>query len=102
MTEAIMERLQSNAKRLTGERKGRSRKPPPELASQSDLAEYAVKHNYPALHSASVPGITCLDVHDNIMVRTCNLLLKNFIKTLRQTSHVKLRDHKCGFEINIL
>jgi len=68
MTEAIMERLQSNAKRLTGERKGRSRKPPPELASQSDLAEYAVKHNYPALHSASVPGITCLDVHDNIMV----------------------------------
>ena len=72
MTEAIMERLQSNAKRLTGERKGRSRKPPPELASQSDLAEYSVKHNYPALHSASVPGITCLDVHDNIMVSACS------------------------------
>jgi len=68
MTEAIMERLQSNAKRLTEQRKGRSRKPPADLASQSDLAQYEVKHNYPALHSASVPGITCLDVNDNVMV----------------------------------
>ena len=68
MTEAIMERLQSNAKRLTEQRKGRSRKPPADLASQSDLAQYEVKHNYPALHSASVPGITCLDVNENVMV----------------------------------
>ena len=68
MTEAIMERLQSNAKRLTEQRKGRSRKPPADLASQSDLAQYEVKHNFPALHSASVPGITCLDVNDNVMV----------------------------------
>ena len=63
-----MTRLTSNAKQLTEQRKGRSRKPPAELASQSDLSQYDVKNNYPALHSASVPGITCLDVNDNIMV----------------------------------
>merc|ERR1711935_805472 len=33
------------------------------------------KHNYPALHSASVPGITCLDVNFNAreqeIIATC-------------------------------
>ena len=35
-----MSRLTSNAKQLTEQRKGRSRKPPAELASQSDLSQY--------------------------------------------------------------
>ena len=80
-----MSRLTSNAKQLTEQRKGRSRKPPAELASQSDLSQYDVKNNYPALHSASVPGITCLDVHDNIMVSFFEQMshLENSVKILK-------------------
>ena len=53
---------------MTEQRKQRGRKPPPELTSTSEISKFEVKSNFPALHSASVPGITCLDIHQNVLV----------------------------------
>jgi len=68
ITDAILERLSANATKLTEQRKQRGRKPPPELTSTSEISKFEVKSNFPALHSASVPGITCLDIHQNVLV----------------------------------
>ena len=83
ITDAILERLSANAtvrnkvecvfynfifQKLTEQRKQRGRKPPPELTSTSEISKFEVKSNFPALHSASVPGITCLDIHQNVLV----------------------------------
>ena len=47
------------------------------MASKLDLSEYDVKNNYSALHSASVLGITCLDVYDNI-INALNYVMVSF------------------------
>lgn len=62
ITDAIMERLKQTGDKLTNQRKKRGKKPPPELVDSSTLNEFVPRNSFPGLHSASVPGITCLDV----------------------------------------
>lgn len=68
ITDAILDRISANAKSLTEQRKQRGRKPPADLTSSSEIGKFGQTSNFPALHSASVPGITCLDVNNNVLV----------------------------------
>jgi len=59
----VMQRLKEEGEKLSSARKKRGKKPPAELVDTGTLSNYVVQTNYPGLHSASVPGITCLDTH---------------------------------------
>uniref|UniRef100_A0A915LEM2 Pre-mRNA-processing factor 19 n=1 Tax=Romanomermis culicivorax TaxID=13658 RepID=A0A915LEM2_ROMCU len=45
-------------------RKQRGKNIPEELAKIDEVKTYAQVAAYPSLHSASIPGITCLDIHE--------------------------------------
>jgi len=60
LTEAILEQLDATHKKLS---KGRKKRPMPDgLASVDDLKAYAVTSSH-TTHSASKPGVLCLDLH---------------------------------------
>jgi len=62
ITDAIMEKLKATGDKLTNQRKKRGKKPPAELVDTATLCDFVAQNSFPGLHSASVPGITCLDV----------------------------------------
>jgi len=62
LTDAIKEQLDATHKKLS---KGRKKRPMPDgLASVDDLKSYVVTSSH-TTHSASKPGILCLDLHPN-------------------------------------
>lgn len=62
ITDAIMEKLKQTGDKLSNQRKKRGKKPPAELVNSATLGDFVVHSNFPGLHSASVPGINCVDV----------------------------------------
>uniref|UniRef100_H2YDK7 Pre-mRNA-processing factor 19 n=1 Tax=Ciona savignyi TaxID=51511 RepID=H2YDK7_CIOSA len=62
LTEDVIQKLQDKASVLTSERKKRGKRMPEDLASADDIREYKQIASHPGLHSASVPGILCLDL----------------------------------------
>uniref|UniRef100_A0A2P2HYS9 Pre-mRNA-processing factor 19 n=1 Tax=Hirondellea gigas TaxID=1518452 RepID=A0A2P2HYS9_9CRUS len=63
LSEAVVARLQSTATTLTQERKRRGRSVPEGLTSPDQIRGFNTLASHPGLHSASVPGILALDVH---------------------------------------
>ncbi|XP_078493142.1 pre-mRNA-processing factor 19-like [Ciona intestinalis] len=62
LTEDVIQKLQDKASVLTSERKKRGKRMPEDLASADDIRSYRPIASHPGLHSASVPGILCLDL----------------------------------------
>jgi pre-mRNA-processing factor 19 len=62
MTEEIIQKLMDTATQLTSERKKRGKKMPEGLMSSDNISKFTQSSSHPGLHSASVPGILCLDV----------------------------------------
>ena len=86
---------------MTEQRKQRGRKPPPELTSTSEISKFEVKSNFPALHSASVPGITCLDIHQNVLVtggkdRNVVIFDKDQQEIIASCKGTKIVAYRCG------
>lgn len=65
MTEEILQKLQDKATELTTERRKRGKKAPEDLTSIDDIKQFAQIASHPGLHSASVPGILCLDLQES-------------------------------------
>ncbi|KRT79357.1 translation initiation factor eIF2A, partial [Oryctes borbonicus] len=65
MSEDILEKLQEKADILTQERKQKGRTVPEELTTQEDMRAFRTLTSHPSLHSASVPGILALDIHNS-------------------------------------
>jgi pre-mRNA-processing factor 19 len=65
MTDDVIEKLQDKASVLTLERKKRGKTVPEELATHEQLMAFKTLASHPGLHSASVPGILALDVHNS-------------------------------------
>ncbi|KAF2362098.1 WD40 repeat [Trinorchestia longiramus] len=63
LSEAVVARLQSTATTLTQERKRRGRSVPEGLTPPDQIRAFTTRASHPGLHSASVPGILSLDVH---------------------------------------
>ncbi|XP_068222324.1 pre-mRNA-processing factor 19 [Palaemon carinicauda] len=63
LTEEVVTRLQDTATILTQERKRRGRTIPEGLTPSEQIRSYNTLASHPGLHSASVPGILALDVH---------------------------------------
>ncbi|KAK3871605.1 hypothetical protein Pmani_013810 [Petrolisthes manimaculis] len=63
LTEEVVTRLQDTATVLTQERKRRGRTVPEGLTPADQIRGYTTLASHPGLHSASVPGILALDVH---------------------------------------
>uniref|UniRef100_A0A8C7MK81 Pre-mRNA-processing factor 19 n=1 Tax=Oncorhynchus kisutch TaxID=8019 RepID=A0A8C7MK81_ONCKI len=62
MTPEIIQKLQDKATVLTTERKKRGKTVPEELVRAEDLSKYRQVASHAGLHSASVPGILCMDL----------------------------------------
>jgi len=62
MTPEIVEALQEKANVLTQERKKRGKTVPEGLATQEQIKQFTTVASHPGIHSASVPGILCLDI----------------------------------------
>ncbi|XP_076808740.1 pre-mRNA-processing factor 19-like [Clavelina lepadiformis] len=62
LTEDVIQKLQDKASVLTTERKKRGKRMPEDLAVADDLRNYRQVASHPGLHSASIPGILCLDL----------------------------------------
>ncbi|RZC33488.1 pre-mRNA-processing factor 19, partial [Asbolus verrucosus] len=65
MTDEVIQNLQDKATVLTQERKKRGRTVPEELTTHEQLRLFKTLASHPGLHSASVPGILALDVHNS-------------------------------------
>lgn len=63
MSEEVLRQLQEKASVLTQERKKRGKTVPAGLVLHDTLSGYRTVSSNPGLHSASVPGILSLDVH---------------------------------------
>ncbi|XP_043198243.1 pre-mRNA-processing factor 19-like isoform X1 [Amphibalanus amphitrite] len=63
MTAEVIKQLQDKATVLTQERKKRGKTVPEDLVTPETLRSYRTVSSNPGLHSASVPGILSLDVH---------------------------------------
>ncbi|XP_069985485.1 pre-mRNA-processing factor 19 isoform X2 [Penaeus vannamei] len=63
LTEDVVARLQDTATVLTQERKRRGRTIPEGLTPSEQIRSFNTLASHPGLHSASVPGILALDVH---------------------------------------
>jgi len=63
LSDAVVSALQSTATALTQERKRRGRSVPEGLTTQDTIRGFQTLASHPGLHSASVPGILCVDVH---------------------------------------
>ena len=64
LTDEISSHMQSVAKTLTGSRKQKSKSVPAELATPAHLGDFRCLASHPT-HSASAPGILCLDIHSD-------------------------------------
>lgn len=62
MTEEILHKLMETATQLTAERKKRGKKVPEGLMPAESISSYKQIGSHPGLHSASIPGILCLDL----------------------------------------
>lgn len=63
MSAEVIQKLQDKATILTQERKKRGRTVPEDLVPQESIRNYKTVASHPGLHSASVPGILSLDIH---------------------------------------
>nr|BAN21021.1 WD-repeat protein [Riptortus pedestris] len=63
MSADIIQKLQDKATILTQERKKRGRTVPEDLVPQESIRNFKTLASHPGLHSASVPGILSLDIH---------------------------------------
>ena len=63
MTAEVIKKLKDNAAELTKERKKRGKTVPEEFTSPDEIKDFKLLTSHPGLHSASLPGITSLDVH---------------------------------------
>ncbi|CAL4071274.1 unnamed protein product, partial [Meganyctiphanes norvegica] len=63
LTEEVVARLQETATVLTQERKRRGRTVPEGLTPSEQIRNFNTLASHPGLHSASVPGILAVDVH---------------------------------------
>ncbi|KAG5321551.1 PRP19 factor, partial [Acromyrmex heyeri] len=64
ITEDVIQKLQERATVLTQERKRRGRSVPEDLMPQDSIRSFQTLASHPGLHSASVPGILALDIHN--------------------------------------
>lgn len=62
MSDDVISALQERASQLTAERKRRGKTVPEGLAQSRSISEYQQTANHVGLHSASMPGILCLDI----------------------------------------
>lgn len=62
ISESVITTLQERASQLTAERKRRGKTIPEGLAKSRAVSEYQQVANHVGLHSASMPGILCLDI----------------------------------------
>lgn len=62
MTDDILQKLQEKAATLTSLRKQRGKKVPDELVGSDLVRNYRTQSSHVGLHSASVPGILCMDI----------------------------------------
>ncbi|XP_039268045.1 pre-mRNA-processing factor 19-like [Styela clava] len=62
LTDDIIQKLMDKAGVLTTERKKRGKHVPEGLVGTDDIRNYRQVASHPGLHSASVPGILCLDI----------------------------------------
>ncbi|XP_070205537.1 pre-mRNA-processing factor 19-like isoform X2 [Littorina saxatilis] len=62
MSEEVIQKLQDKATLLTAERKKRGKTVPEGLATSEDIRNFRQLASHTGVHSASVPGILCLDV----------------------------------------
>lgn len=62
LTEAVIQKLQDKASVLTTERKKRGKRMPEDLVGSDDIRNYRPVASHTGLHSASVPGILCVDL----------------------------------------
>uniref|UniRef100_A0A0V0G7K8 Pre-mRNA-processing factor 19 n=3 Tax=Triatominae TaxID=70999 RepID=A0A0V0G7K8_TRIDM len=63
MSAEVIQKLQDKATVLTQERKKRGRTVPEDLVPQETIRNFKTVASHPGLHSASVPGILSLDIH---------------------------------------
>lgn len=63
MSAEVIQKLQDKATVLTQERKKRGRTIPEDLVPQETIRNFKTVASHPGLHSASVPGILSLDIH---------------------------------------
>lgn len=72
MTPEIVEKLQERATVLTQERKRRGKTVPEGLVTAEQISSFVTQSSHPGLHSASVPGILCVDISqaDNSRILT--------------------------------
>ncbi|XP_014294471.1 pre-mRNA-processing factor 19 [Halyomorpha halys] len=63
MSAEVIQKLQDKATVLTQERKKRGRTVPEDLVPQENIRNFKTLASHPGLHSASVPGILSLDIH---------------------------------------
>ncbi|VDP09666.1 unnamed protein product [Soboliphyme baturini] len=63
MSNEVIKKLQDKAAVLTASRKQRGRSMPEGLTKPDELKSFKQASQFMGLHSASIPGITCLDVH---------------------------------------
>lgn len=68
MSDAVKEKLDQKAKVLTAARKGRGKKLPESMVKPEDVGSFTQKSVYTAIHSTGVPGITALDLKENLAV----------------------------------
>ncbi|CAG0890645.1 unnamed protein product [Darwinula stevensoni] len=62
LTSEVIQKLSDKAAVLTQERKRRGKSVPEDLSSQDNIRAYQTLASHPGLHSASIPGILCLDI----------------------------------------
>ncbi|CAJ0922919.1 unnamed protein product, partial [Mesorhabditis belari] len=67
MSDAVKEKLDQKAKVLTAARKARGKKLPDSLTKPEDIKSFEQKVCHTALHSTGVPGITALDLKDQLV-----------------------------------
>lgn len=65
ISEELSQKLQEKSTTLTQLRKQKSKKLPEDLATIDDIKAYHCTATHTGLHSASITGITCLDVKPN-------------------------------------
>ncbi|KAI1729146.1 WD domain, g-beta repeat domain-containing protein [Ditylenchus destructor] len=66
ISEAIIKSLQDKAAEFSTSRKQRGKSVPEGLAAVDDIKKYVEKSCHDGIHSASVPGITALDLQKNL------------------------------------
>lgn len=89
MTDDVIKKLQDKASVLTTARKQRGKSVPEGLTKAEDLKQFSQIASHVGLHSASIPGLTALDIH----AKDTNMVLtggndKNAVVFNRETEQV--------------